>query len=217
MKRPQTPAPPPAGPTVFVVDDDEELRLALGNLFGSVGLEVRLFDSTQAFLREVAQDQPGCLVLDVRLPGVSGLEFQGQLARAHAQIPIIFMTGHGDIPMSVQAMKAGAIDFLTKPFRDQDMLDAVTLAIETDRTRRVHTQASSDVRERFERLSPREREVMTLVTRGLMNKQVAGDLGLSEITVKLYRGQAMRKMGAASLADLVRMASQLSLHGEPPK
>ena len=216
MKRPQPPAAE-VPPTVFVVDDDEELRLALGNLFGSVGLEVRLFDSAAAFLREVPQDTPGCLVLDVRLPGVSGLEFQGQLARAHAEIPIIFMTGHGDIPMSVQAMKAGAIDFLTKPFRDQDMLDAVTLAIETDRTRRARTHASSDVRDRFERLSPREREVMTLVTRGLMNKQVAGDLGLSEITVKLYRGQAMRKMGATSLADLVRMASLLSLHGEPPK
>jgi len=217
MKRPQPSAAAPASPTVFVVDDDEELRLALGNLFASVGLEVKLFDSTAAFLREAPQDQPGCLVLDVRLPGVSGLEFQGQLARAHAQIPIIFMTGHGDIPMSVQAMKAGAIDFLTKPFRDQDMLDAVALAIETDRSRRAQSQASSDVRERFERLSPREREVMTLVTRGLMNKQVAGDLGLSEITVKLYRGQAMRKMGATSLADLVRMASLLSLHGEPPK
>ena len=212
MKRPQPPAAEVA-PTVFVVDDDEELRLALGNLFGSVGLEVKLFDSTAAFLREVRQDTPGCLVLDVRLPGASGLEFQGQLARAHAQIPIIFMTGHGDIPMSVQAMKAGAIDFLTKPFRDQDMLDAVTLAIETDRTRRARTQASSGVRERFESLSPREREVMTLVTRGLMNKQVAGELGLSEITVKLYRAQAMRKMDADTLADLVRMAEQLALHG----
>ncbi len=217
MKRPTPPAAAADVPTVFVVDDDEELRLALGNLFGSVGLEVKLFDSAASFLRGVPQDTPGCLVLDVRLPGVSGLEFQGQLARAHAQIPIIFMTGHGDIPMSVQAMKAGAIDFLAKPFRDQDMLDAVTLAIETDRTRRARTQASSDVRDRFETLSPREREVMTLVTRGLMNKQVAGDLGLSEITVKLYRGQAMRKMGAASLADLVRMASLLSLHGDPPK
>jgi len=216
MKRPTPSAADPNSPTVFVVDDDEELRLALGNLFASVGHEVKLFDSTTAFLREVPQNQPGCLVLDVRLPGVSGLEFQGQLARAQVQIPIIFMTGHGDIPMSVQAMKAGAIDFLTKPFRDQDMLDAVALAIETDRVRRAQTEASSDVRERFESLSPREREVMTLVTRGLMNKQVAGDLGLSEITVKLYRGQAMRKMGAKSLADLVRMASLLSLHGEPP-
>jgi len=216
MKRPTPSAADPNSPTVFVVDDDEELRLALGNLFASVGHEVKLFDSTTAFLREVPQNQPGCLVLDVRLPGVSGLEFQGQLARAQVQIPIIFMTGHGDIPMSVQAMKAGAIDFLTKPFRDQDMLDAVALAIETDRVRRAQTEASSDVRGRFESLSPREREVMTLVTRGLMNKQVAGDLGLSEITVKLYRGQAMRKMGAKSLADLVRMASLLSLHGEPP-
>ena len=212
MKRPTPSAADPNSPTVFVVDDDEELRLALGNLFASVGHEVKLFDSTTAFLREVPQNQPGCLVLDVRLPGVSGLEFQGQLARAQVQIPIIFMTGHGDIPMSVQAMKAGAIDFLTKPFRDQDMLDAVALAIETDRVRRAQTEASSDVRERFESLSPREREVMTLVTRGLMNKQVAHELGLSEITVKLYRGQAMRKMGAGSLADLVRMAELLGLH-----
>ena len=199
-------------PTVFVVDDDEDMRTALGNLFGSVGLEVRLFGSAAEFLQAVPSDAPGCLVLDIRLPGVSGLEFQSQLARASAHIPIIFMTGHGDIPMSVRAMKAGAVDFLTKPFRDQDMLDAVAIAIEADRRRRAEAEASADIRERYARLSPREREVMVLVTRGLMNKQVAGELGLSEITVKLYRGQAMRKMAASSLADLVRMAELLALH-----
>ncbi|MFZ5780017.1 MAG: response regulator transcription factor [Pseudomonadota bacterium] len=205
-------APPPVQPTVFVVDDDEELRTALANLFRSVSLEVRVFGSAAEFLQAVPADAPGCLVLDIRLPGVSGLDFQSQLARANAEIPVIFMTGHGDVPMSVRAMKAGAIDFLVKPFRDQDMLDAVAAAIESDRQRRARSQANNDVRGRFATLSPREREVMTLVTRGLMNKQVAGELGLSEITVKLYRGQAMRKMGAGSLADLVRMAEALSLH-----
>ena len=204
-------------PTVFVIDDDEDMRSALGNLFASVGHAVELFGSTAEFLDKAPADAPGCLVLDVRLPGMSGLDFQTKLLGTNAQIPIIFMTGHGDIPMSVRAMKAGAVDFLTKPFRDQDMLDAVGRAIETDRVRRSSQQATSGVRESFARLSPREREVMTLVTRGLMNKQVAYELGLSEITVKLYRGQAMRKMGATSLADLVRMASLLSLHGEPPK
>jgi FixJ family two-component response regulator len=199
-------------PTVFVIDDDEDMRSALGNLFASVGHEVKLFGSTAEFLEKAPADAPGCLVLDVRLPGMSGLDFQSKLLGTNAQIPIIFMTGHGDIPMSVRAMKAGAVDFLTKPFRDQDMLDAVGRAIETDRVRRSSQQATSGVRESFARLSPREREVMTLVTRGLMNKQVAYELGLSEITVKLYRGQAMRKMGAGSLADLVRMADLLALH-----
>jgi FixJ family two-component response regulator len=199
-------------PTVFVIDDDEDMRSALGNLFASVGHEVKLFGSTAEFLDKAPADAAGCLVLDVRLPGMSGLDFQNKLLDTNAQIPIIFMTGHGDIPMSVRAMKAGAVDFLTKPFRDQDMLDAVGRAIETDRTRRSSQQATSGVRESFARLSPREREVMTLVTRGLMNKQVAFELGLSEITVKLYRGQAMRKMGAGSLADLVRMAELLELH-----
>lgn len=199
-------------PVVFIVDDDEELRLALDNLFRSVGLQARLFGSAAEFLKAAPVDAPGCLVLDIRLPGVSGLEFQGQLARMGIELPIVFMTGHGDVPMSVRAMKAGAADFLTKPFRDQDMLDAVSSAIEADRQRRATAEAGRDVRARFEGLSPREREVMTLVTRGLMNKQVAGELGLSEITVKLYRAQAMRKMGAGTLADLVRMAEQLALH-----
>jgi FixJ family two-component response regulator len=199
-------------PTVFVIDDDEDMRGALGNLFASVGHAVTLFGSTAEFLEKAPADAPGCLVLDVRLPGMSGLDFQNKLSSTNAQIPIVFMTGHGDIPMSVRAMKAGAVDFLTKPFRDQDMLDAVARAIETDRVRRSSQQATTGVRESFARLSPREREVMTLVTRGLMNKQVAYELGLSEITVKLYRGQAMRKMGAGSLADLVRMAELLELH-----
>ena len=212
MSRATTQVPSAPLPTVFVIDDDEDMRSALGNLFRSVGHEVKLFGSAVEFLQDASSDVPGCLVLDVRLPGMSGLDFQNKLAGANAHIPIVFMTGHGDIPMSVRAMKAGAVDFLTKPFRDQDMLDAVTRAIEADRARRSSQQATSGVRESFGRLSPREREVMTLVTRGLMNKQVAHELGLSEITVKLYRGQAMRKMGAGSLADLVRMAELLALH-----
>ncbi len=212
MSRTTTQVQPAPLPTVFVIDDDEDMRSALGNLFRSVGHEVKLFGSAAEFLQDTSSDAPGCLVLDVRLPGMSGLDFQNKLASTNANIPIVFMTGHGDIPMSVRAMKAGAVDFLTKPFRDQDMLDAVTRAIEADRTRRSNQQATSGVRESFARLSPREREVMTLVTRGLMNKQVAHELGLSEITVKLYRGQAMRKMEANSLADLVRMAELLGLH-----
>ena len=215
-RRPVAAGPAVLTPVVFIVDDDEELQLALDNLFRSVGLASRMFGSVTEFLKDVPADTPGCLVLDIRLPGVSGLEFQAQLGRTGANLPIVFMTGHGDIPMSVRAMKAGAVDFLTKPFRDQDMLDAVSAAIEMDRRRREADGAGREVRERYESLSPREREVMALVTRGLMNKQVAGELGLSEITVKLYRGQAMRKMNAASLADLVRMAEQLALHKERP-
>jgi len=176
-----------------------------------VSLRVETFGSAADLLRSKLPNVASCLVLDVRLPGVSGLDFQAELAKANIRIPIIFMTGHGDIPMSVQAMKAGAVDFLTKPFRDQDMLDAVAAALERDRNRRKDERQLSDLRARFEALTEREREVMGLVTAGLMNKQIAGELGLSEITVKIHRGHVMRKMAARSLADLVRMAEALGV------
>lgn len=194
---------------VHIVDDDESLRQAVDSLCRSVGFETRTYSSAQEFLDARPQDAAGCLVLDVRLPGISGLDFQSQLAEIDIHLPVILITGHGDIPMSVRAMKAGAVDFLPKPFRDQDLLDAVTTAIERDRKRRVVDGGASVLRERFLTLSPREQQVMMLVTTGKMNKQVAGDLGLSEITVKIHRAAAMRKMGARTLADLVRMADAL--------
>jgi len=194
---------------VHVVDDDASLAEALSSLFRSVGLEARTYGSAQAFLDAPAPDAPGCLVLDVRLPGLSGLDFQAQLAQLGVGLPVVLMTGHGDIPMSVRGMKAGAIDFLPKPFREQDMLDAVSAGIERDRQRRAADGGRRQLEDRFATLSPRERQVMALVTAGKLNKQVAGDLSLSEITVKIHRGAAMRKMGARSLADLVRMAEAL--------
>lgn len=198
-------------PTVIVVDDDQSIRDALSSLFRSVGLQCQLFSSAAELWQSKLPDVASCLVLDVRLPGVSGLDFQNDLAKADIRIPVIFITGHGDIPMSVKAMKAGAIDFLTKPFRDQDMLDAVTMALERDRKRREDETAASGLRQRFEQLTPREKEVMGYVTAGLMNKQVAAEMGVSEITVKIHRGHAMRKMEAKSLAELVRQAELLGV------
>jgi FixJ family two-component response regulator len=199
-------------PLVCVVDDDASLREAMGSLLRSVDLRVELFASAAEFLQYQLPDGPRCLVLDVRLPGVSGLDFQTELADKAIQIPIVFMTGHGDIPMTVKAMKAGAVEFLTKPFRDQDMIDAVHLALDHDRERRKNDGVVSKLTADYETLTPREQEVMALVTSGLMNKQIAGELGLSEITVKVHRGNVTRKMGARSLADLVRMAEALGVH-----
>jgi FixJ family two-component response regulator len=194
---------------VHIIDDDDSLRGAVEGLCRSVGLHTRSYGSVQAFLGANSGKHAGCLVLDVRLPGMSGLEFQGQLTALGIQLPVVLITGHGDIQMSVGAMKAGAVDFLPKPFRDQDLLDAVRAALERDCKRRAADAGLDGIRVRFLTLSPREQQVMVLVTAGKMNKQVAGELGLSEITVKIHRGAAMRKMGARTLADLVRMADAL--------
>ncbi|HSZ65459.1 MAG TPA: response regulator transcription factor [Xanthobacteraceae bacterium] len=198
-------------PAVFVVDDDASVREALDSLFRSIGLQAKTFGSAAEFLQNKLPDAPSCLVLDVRLPGLSGLDFQTELAAAGLHIPIIFMTGHGDIPMTVKAMKAGAVEFLPKPFRDQDMLDAVQQALERDRDRRERNSGLAKLKSSFDTLTPREQEVMGLVTAGLMNKQVAGEIGVSEITAKVHRGNIMRKMGAKSLAELVRMADALGV------
>ncbi len=203
-------------PIVYVVDDDASVREALRSLFRSVGLRVEVFGSAPEFLQSKLPDVASCLILDIRLPRLSGLDFQVDLARAGIHIPIIFMTGHGDIPMTVRAMKAGAVDFLTKPFRDQDMLDAVAAAIERDRNSRDEAKILSDLHAHFVTLTAREREVMVLVTAGLMNKQVAAEIGIAEITVKIHRGQIMRKMAAKSLADLVKMAQTLGLQRAAP-
>jgi FixJ family two-component response regulator len=196
---------------VYVIDDDASMRESLKSLFGSVGLRVETFDAAPEFLAEKLPDVAICLVVDVRLPGLSGLDFQAELSKANIDVPIIFITGHGDIAMTVKAMKAGAVEFFAKPFRDQDLLDAVKFALEKDEAKRKRREASAVVRSRYEALTQREQEVMSLVTGGLMNKQVAAELGVSEITVKVHRGSVMRKMRADSLADLVMIADMLGI------
>jgi len=203
-------------PIVFVVDDDPSVRRAIERLVESVGLQVELFASPQEFLQAWRRDVPGCLVLDIRLPGKSGLDFQRELAEANIPIPIIFITAHGDIPMTVRAMKSGAVEFLTKPFRDQDLLDAIQLALERDSARRKQDSEMATLRELYKSLTPREREILPLVISGLLNKQIAANLGTSEATVKVHRSQLMRKMGANSLADLVRMAEKLGIRAAKP-
>jgi FixJ family two-component response regulator len=198
-------------PVVHIVDDDESLRSALSSLFRSVGLAVRGHGSASEFLEAPRDDAPGCLVLDVRMPGISGLDFQDRLDEFGVDLPVVIMSGHGDVPMSVRAMKAGAVDFLEKPFRDQDMLDAVSAAIERDRRRRAEAGNEAGLQASYATLSPREQQVMALVTAGRMNKQAAYELDLSEVTVKIHRGAAMRKMGARTLPDLVRMAEKLGI------
>ena len=217
-ERPKS-SPEPASakePIVFVIDDDASMRRALTNLFQSVGLGVQVFGSAAEMLQSKLPDVASCLVLDIRLPGLSGLDFQTELAKANIHIPIIFMTGHGDIPMTVRAMKGGAVNFLTKPFRDQDMLDAVVMAIERDRNRREVEKVVANLKALFATLTSREREILALVAAGLMNKQIAAELGLAEITVKLHRGHIMRKMDAKSLADLVRKAETLGIRRAKP-
>jgi FixJ family two-component response regulator len=208
---------PDANSTVLVIDDDPELRASVGRLLRSVGLDAQLFGSISDFLTSNPPDGPSCLVLDVRLPGQSGLDFQRELAAANRELPIIFITGHGDIPMSVQAMKGGAIEFLTKPFRDQDLIDAIQLGLARDRARRENEEALAALRQRFASLSPREREIMIQVARGRLSKQIAGDIGIAEATVKVHRSRAMQKMKARSLPELGRMADKLKLVPEEQK
>jgi FixJ family two-component response regulator len=208
---------PDAKPTVLIIDDDPDLRVSVGRLLRSLDLDTRLFASVSEFLRYNLPDGPACLVLDVRLPGQSGLDFQRELAGANARLPIIFITGHGDVPMTVQAMKGGAIDFLTKPFRDQELLDAIQLGLSRDRARREIEMALAALKKRFESLSPRERAIMIQVARGRLSKQIAGEIGIAEATVKVHRSRAMRKMNARSLPELGRMAEKLQLALEKPQ
>jgi FixJ family two-component response regulator len=208
---------PDATPKVLVIDDDSDLRASVGRLLRSIGLDVQLFASIAEFLKSNPPDGPTCLVLDVRLPGQSGLDLQRELATAKREIPIIFITGHGDIPMSVQAMKGGAIEFLTKPFRDQDLIDAIQLGLSRDRSRRETEKSLATLRERFGSLSPREREIMVQVARGRLSKQIAGDIGISEPTVKVHRSRAMRKMKTRTVPEFCQLAAKLKLVPEEPQ
>jgi FixJ family two-component response regulator len=203
-------------PTVFVIDDDEAIRQGLMSLFNSIGLQAKAFGSVKEFQHDKLRDAPGCLVLDVRLPGMSGLDLQAELSQSNIETPIVFISGHADVPMSVQAIKSGAVEFLIKPFREQDLLDAVRTGIDRDREQRKQQRVNCELRTRYQSLTPREQEVCVLVMRGLMNKQIAGEMGISLITVKVHRGNVMQKMRAKSLADLVRMGDALQLPGARP-